>query len=121
MALTAEPCWWSVCVDSQNGAARQLDVAQLVKHYFGLRRCQEGNSQPKDVVLLYLFWEPTNWQDIAECRQHRIELQELAGKVAPSSIQFRWMTYTDLWRDWIAIPPLANHAANLRARYETCI
>ena len=117
----SEPCWWSVCVESWNGAARQLDIAQLVKHYFGLRQFQQKITQSPNLVLLYLFWEPINWQDIAECKQHRKEVEQLAEKVAASSISFRWMTYTQLWREWIAIPQLAEHANNLKARYEICI
>jgi len=117
----SEPCWWSVCLESWNGAAGQLDIAQLVKHYFGLRRLQLATTQPPDLVLLYLFWEPMNWQDIAECKQHRTEVNELAQKVAKSSISFRSMSYTELWRDWTAISPLAEHASNLKARYEICI
>lgn len=117
----AEPCWWSVCKNAWNGDAQHLDIAQLVKHYFGLRQFQQKITQPPNLVLLYLFWEPINWQDIAECKQHRKEVEQLAEKVAASSISFRWMTYTQLWREWIAIPQLAEHANNLKARYEICI
>ena len=121
MAPVSESCWWSVCVESWNGAAGQLDIAQLVKHYFGLRRFQTAAEQPPDLVLLYLFWEPTNWQDIPECKQHRKEVEQFTEKVATSSISFRWMTYTQLWREWMGIPQLAAHASNLKARYEICV
>lgn len=117
----ADPCWWSVCTDSWNGHARQLDIAQLVKHYFGLKRLQQSAARPPELTLLYLFWEPTNWQDIAECRQHRDELEQLAAKVQTCSISFRWQTYSQLWRDWLAIPELEKHARNLQARYEVAI
>lgn len=121
MEPVSERCWWSVCKNSWNGAAQQLDIAQLVKHYFGLRRLQQATTQPPNLVLLYLFWEPTNWQDIAECTQHRNQVKELEEKVATSSISFRWMTYTQLWQEWMAIPQLAEHASNLKARYELSI
>lgn len=125
METVAEPCWWSVCKNAWNGDALHLDTAQLVKHYFGLRqfqkRCQHAAIQPPGLVLLYLFWEPTNWQDIAECTQHRNEVEKLAEQVAGSSIAFRWMTYPALWREWMAIPQLAEHAGNLKTRYEICI
>lgn len=117
METIAEPCWWSVCKNAWNGDARQLDVAQLVKHYFGLRRFAAAND-PLKLTLLYLFWEPINWQDIAECFQHRVEVGNLADQVAMSSIAFRWMTYSSLWQEWMAIPQLREHASNLKARYE---
>jgi len=121
METVAEPCWWSVCKNAWNGDAQHLDTAQLVKHYFGLRRFQTAAKQPPDLVLLYLFWEPTNWQEIAECRQHRSEVEKLAEQVVASSIAFRWMTYPALWQEWMAIPQLAEHAGNLKARYEICV
>jgi hypothetical protein len=120
MEPVSEPCWWSVCKNSWNGNAQHLDIAQLVKHYFGLRRFQMAANHQPDLVLLYLFWEPTNWQDIAECKQHRNEVEKLAEQVAASAISFRWMTYPSLWQEWMANPQLAEHASNLKARYEIC-
>lgn len=119
----SEPCWWSVCKRAWNGDAQQLDVAQLVKHYFGLRRFQKEHSDKPspELVLLYLFWEPTNWQEIAECRRHRSEVEKLAEQVAASSVAFRSMPYHQLWQEWMTIPQLAEHAGNLKARYELCI
>ncbi len=118
MKQIAEQSWWSVCENAWNGTPQLLDVAQLVKHYFGLRRFQKATEQPPDLTLLYLFWEPLNWQEIEECKQHRNQVKELEEKVAASSIGFRWMTYTQLWQDWMAIPKLEEHARNLKARYE---
>ncbi len=121
METVAEQCWWSVCKNTWDGNAQYLDIAQLVKHYFGLRRFQVASKPHPRLALLYLFWEPTNWQEIAECRQHRIELDCLMKQVAASSISFHWMTYPQLWLEWMAIPELAEHAGNLKARYEICI
>jgi len=118
-----ESCWWNVCKNAWNGAPRNLDVAQLVKHYFGLRRFQreDASKHQSKLVLLYLFWEPTNWKEIAECEQHRGEVEALAEQVTDSSISFQWMTYASLWQEWMTNPKLAQHAVKLKARYETCI
>lgn len=113
-----EACWWAVCVDSRQGAPQLLDRAQLVKHYFGLNRLKQAEPGAKELTLLYLFWEPVNWTEIAECRQHRDELAEFASKVADSAIPFRWTTYSQLWGEWMEIPALAEHVSGLRARYE---
>jgi hypothetical protein len=117
----SEPCWWDVYEAARHGTAQHLDVAQLVKHYFGLRRFQAAASEPLKLTLLYLFWEPSNWQDVAECVRHRQEVEALARQVERSSIEFRWMTYPSLWREWVSIPHLARHARNLQARYEVLI
>jgi hypothetical protein len=121
MEPVSEACWWSVCKNAWNGEVRQLDVAQLVKHYFGLRRFQTTANQPPQLTLLYLFWEPSNWEDLAECKRHRDEVKLLGEQVATSSISFQWKTYPDLWQEWAAIPHLESHARNLRVRYETSI
>jgi hypothetical protein len=118
MEGVSEPCWWSVCENSWNGQPQHLDIAQLVKHYFGLRRFHTTTKPSPELTLLYLFWEPSNWQDVAECRQHRSGVERLAAGAAASSIAFRWMTYPQLWREWLTIPQLAEHAKNLQARYE---
>ena len=65
-----------------------------------------------------MFWEPVNWKEIEVCRQHRKELEAFAEKVSGSTISFRWMTYSQLWEEWSAIPALAQHTSNLKARYE---
>ena len=75
----------------------------------------------RQVCAVYLFWEPQNWEDIAECKQHRIEVEDLASKVAGSAVKFRWMSYIELWQLWTAMPRLFEHARTLKERYETAI
>jgi hypothetical protein len=117
LAQDAEPCWWAVYEQAREGAAQHLDRAQLIKHCFGLSayRKQHSNQQ---LSLLYLFWEPLNCEELAECRRHREELEAFAGAVSASCISFRWTTYSQLWEEWSTIPTLAQHAQRLKARYE---
>ena len=116
--------WWAAYTDAKQGAVQHLDRAQLLKHYFGLnqlqrrRQSQQPPAPPQDLVLLYLFWEPVNAPDLAICHQHRTEIQELARQVSDSAVKFRWISYPKLWQEWIAIPALAEHAENLKRRYE---
>ena len=114
----AEPCWWQVYEQSKVAGPGYLDVAQLVKHYFGLRKFQRTSGQKWRLIFLYLFWEPLGWQRIPACRQHRQELEQLARAVLPSAISFKAMTYYQLWEMWANIPELAQHAQNLKERYE---
>ena len=95
---------------------KSIDVSH-VKHYFGLRKYRHSGLAPSKLTLLYIFWEPLNWQEIDECTCHRKEVAAFAKAVSPSEIPFRWMTYNDLWEIWSAEPLLAQHAQNLKARY----
>jgi hypothetical protein len=117
----SETCWWAVCDEARRGGPQLLDRAQLVKHYFGLSRLLQSGAVSKDLTLLYLFWEPLNWPEIPECLQHRKELEDFAGMVAGSSISFKWTTYSQLWDEWVEIAALAEHASNLKSRYEVCL
>jgi hypothetical protein len=120
IASKAEPCWQTAYGSAHHGAPQHLDCAQLIKHHFGLRAY--GNHHPdQQLSLFYVFWEPPNWKEVAECRRHREEVAAFAGAVSPSCIDFRWMTYSQLWEEWSATPALADHASRLKARYEVCI
>lgn len=114
----AEENWWSVYQQSIKDPRQHLDRAQLIKHYLGLRRFQHAGTELGPITLLYIFWEPTNWQDVEICKEHRAEVKAFATQVCGSTVAFRWMTYPQLWNDWLAIPSLAEHASNLKNRYE---
>ena len=113
----AEDCWWRVLEDAPKAGKRNLDAAQLVKHYLGLSRLLH-DGKATSATLLYLFWEPINASALAVRRQHRTEIEELARCVSESDVSFKWVSYSELWQEWIAIPALAGHAGNLKRRYE---
>ena len=117
----AEDCWWQVVETSKRAGGRHLDVAQLVKHYFGISRLlargDETGWKPTQAALVYLFWEPSNATHIEACRQHRDEIESLASQVSGSKVLFRWLSYPELWQEWSQIPALAAHARNLIDRY----
>jgi hypothetical protein len=92
-----------------------LDAAQLIKHTCGLSHVFKG----QEVVLLYLFWEPANYEDFCEFAKHRDELDRFAQLSAGSGIKFAWKSYLDLWNDWANLSPewARVHAASLLERY----
>jgi hypothetical protein len=114
----SDPCWWRVYEEAKKGAEQHLDRAQLVKHYFGLNKFRKDHPEGPEPTLFYIFWEPLNWQDVDECRQHREEVTTFAEAVLSSPIKFCWLTYNDLWEEWDAISDLASHAHDLKARYQ---
>ncbi len=105
-----------------------LDAAQLIKHYMGLRRATELDGKPHfragEVTLLYLFWEPENWHDVAECVRHRQEIATFSDRVGTSEVIFAAMSYSELFACWDAASGpewLPRHLHDLRARYALAI
>lgn len=112
----AEPCWWEVLQRAKRSGKQHLDVAQLVKHYLGIRRWQT-TPECKPVTLLYLFWEPTDWENIDICKEHRKQVAMLAQAVATSTVKLESMSYLELWNQWGAHTDLKSHVSNLKSRY----
>jgi hypothetical protein len=97
---------------------RHLDAAQLIKHYLGLK----SQYRDRPVTLVYLYWVPTNAEEIAPCAIHAAEIQEFAARVLDPKLTFVSLTYSELWRGWSSprqAKRLQQHAAALRTRYET--
>ncbi|MFZ3215916.1 MAG: hypothetical protein WA192_07645 [Candidatus Acidiferrales bacterium] len=92
---------------------RFLDAAQIIKHAFGLFSCYK----PREVRLVYLYWEPRNGETWKECRQHRAEADDLAAKVAQSPVKLIPMSYRELWADWER-QSSSDHVRYLRTRYD---
>jgi len=110
-----EECWAETIDGLKAGPKQYLDAAQLVRHYLGLRNQPEYEG--KKIILLYLFWEPENWEEFEEYRQHRQELAAFQQKVSTSDVTFMWMTYPQLWDQWEAQGLFPNHLREIRRRY----
>lgn len=95
---------------------RYLDAAQLIKHYLGLSHGEPSRS----LTLLYLFWEPRNWQDFDACKQHRAEIHAFGEVVAGDRVRFEACSYGQLWEKWAQKQTpkwLPGHVERLSARY----
>ena len=99
---------------------RWLDAAQLVKHAFGLSYTFPGAS----LVLIYLYWEPTNPQCHPAFMQHRAEIDRFCQCVSGTGPTFLAMSYRQIWRFWEDCSQplwLKTHVRCLRARYEVAL
>lgn len=98
---------------AEPGRYEFLDAAQLVKHALGLLTCYGA----RELLLLYLYWEPRNAAEWPQCRHHRAEVEDLANRVARCSVRLLPMSYRELWEEWTSqgSPP---HQAYLRVRYD---
>ena len=71
-------------------------------------------------VLLYLFWEPTNAEDIPEFEKHRREVEVFSREVEESEIRFVALSYPQLWQNWSKSSGwggMLAHIDELRQRY----
>lgn len=118
LAPECDPIWWSVYDQAKRGKEQHLDRAQLVKHYFGLNKFRKKNPDGPRPKLLYIFWEPLDWKNVPECSHHHEEIKAFADSLSNSQIQFRSMSYNDLWEEWSAVPELMEHAQHLKKRYQ---
>jgi hypothetical protein len=110
-----EEAWWEVLDQARQMPPCHLDVAQLIKHYLGLRKQYPDGRQ---VYLLYLFWKPLNAASIPEYSKHVEDIERFQNAVAESgSVQFVAMDYLHLWELWSQDVNLAEHANLLKRRY----
>ncbi len=96
-----------------------LDVSQLIKHALGLSYTYAGKQQGSP-ALLYLFWEPTNWNNFDEFKRHRDEIERFSVAMSDDALRFEALSYFELWEDWQRNPSpdwLSQHVKNLLARY----
>jgi hypothetical protein len=98
---------------------RLLDAYQLVKHFLGLTFTYRG----RPLILVYLYWEPSNADDQPVFARHRAEVERFGDLVSgDEACAFAAISYTEHWRelDQVAEKPLwlDAHLAELRRRYE---
>ncbi|MDQ3672722.1 MAG: hypothetical protein M3364_09860 [Actinomycetota bacterium] len=101
-----------------------LDARQLVRHYLGMRSqvSAGGGHEGKRAKLIYLYWEPTDGDELEVVRAHRAEVDRLVAILHDPS--FATLTYAELLKAWRArgAPEwLDDHVAQLEARYVTTI
>ena len=109
-----EACWY--LIDRIKEQPKQhLDAAQLIKHYIGLRNLPLARD--KEIVLLYLFWEPENWKDFEVFHRHRGEISDFASYFDELSVKFIYQSYPELWDEWEQHYENTTHVRELRERY----
>lgn len=115
----AEDKWLNLITYLRNSSPRYFDVAQIIKHYLGLRKAEEYTN--RNITLMYLFWEPENTAKFDIFKKHRDELFDFADAVGGSSIKFVYKSYPELWLEWERKRIYKEHIINLHKRYSTGI
>jgi len=93
-------------IQSRHVEFSRLDAQQLLKHILGL-----ANEHSEGFTLLYLWYD---WPS-PEATEHRAEIERFAQAVG-GEIEFRAMTYQDLFRE-ITNTTSGGYLAYLAARY----
>lgn len=114
--------WLQALDEARSGeyAPSYLDVDQLLKHALGLSK----QHLERERHLFYVYWEPTNGDELEEIGTHRDELQALRERVGDGSPRLHALTYAELWQQWEKVPGapwLDSALAELRARYEIAV
>jgi hypothetical protein len=111
----AEDKWWSLLEEMRKIEPLNLDTAQLIKHYLGL--INQPDYRNLKIILLYLFWEPGNWNEFDVFKRHREEINMFNERVKDTSVKFVAQSYPELWKEWESEKGLADHLRYLRERY----
>jgi hypothetical protein len=97
---------------------QHLDAAQLVRDYLGIR----GALAPTldRLTLLYLYWEPSDADQVPAFVEHRAEVNAFAEAVSGSAVRFVATSYPSLWSEWQRAeswPDAQEHVRLLTERY----
>lgn len=109
-----EEQWWQLLESSKSWRPSHFDVAQIIKHYLGLRNKYRDGRQ---IHLVYIYWQPLNASGFQEYEMHQKEIELTASFLDGSEVDFVAMNYHQLWDSWAKDPMLEIHAGNLKQRY----
>ena len=103
-------------INANFGAFAPVGVAQLVKHYLGIK----NTIGDRPAILVYLFWEPSDRDKYPVFAHHRQQVDRLCGLLLGTSVKFIAKSYQQLWQEMARAPApwVAEHVAELRRRYD---
>ena len=93
-----------------------LDAPQLLKHFLAAKRVAVDSSS--HVVLLCVWWEPSNAAEHPVFAGHAAAARDLAAGLDEPDVDLLPLSYPQLWDHWRTREPwLAEHVACLERRY----
>ena len=122
MARLLKDGWADVFSESLEGewTPSHLGLEQLIKHALAINSRQTTAERH----LVYVYWEPTNADEVAAVGRHRKQVAELKMKVGDASPHLHVLTYDGLFAEWSSLGRptwAAEHVDELQARYELAI
>jgi len=99
-----------------------LDVAQLIKHGIGIIHKAQSkynfmlNALITQPVLVYIYWQPSNWYNFEIFRKHADEIEEFRKLVQPF-LTFISLSYLDFWKAYENDRLFGAHIEKVKERY----
>ena len=93
-----------------------LDVAQLIKHLFGIMNIQNNLKK----TLVYIYWRPLDYEKFDNYIQHEEELIEFKSKMLKYKylVEFQSISYSDFWNQIVKDNSwLENDFEKVKERY----
>ncbi len=108
--------FWTDMIDEYQGKDLNLDVAQLMKHSFGLINNQRDKNQKK--ILVYIYWLPINYREIDNYRKHEAELIDFENRMkVQNDIRFHSMSYPEFWKEYENDFFIGDNVKKVKERY----
>ena len=93
-----------------------MDMAQLIKHYLGLRHRYYNSG--KKIRLVYLYWRPVNSEKFEEYQRLKEDLHNFQSAIQNAQgVEFMALDYLELWESWEKQNTMGEHAGLLKKRY----
>ena len=98
-----------------------VDAPQLLKHFLAAKRAAQEHAC--QVILLCVWWEPTNAERWPVFERHRLRAGDLARRLGDPDVELLAMPYPELLQHWerIGDAALCEHVAALRSRYDVAL
>ena len=91
-----------------------LDVAQLIKHSIGL--INQGRRMKLEPILVYIYWQPNNWQNFDVYHKHLEEINEFKERIE-RHISFIPISYLEFWERYGNDKTFGKHIGKVMGRY----
>jgi hypothetical protein len=112
--------FWFDLINHYKNRELYLDVAQLIKHSIGLINYNRLESVDRSisVILVYIYWQPINFEDFDECLKHRKELEDFRLMISNQvDVRFVSLSYDEFWDMYTDFPFFSEHFNRMKKRY----
>ncbi len=112
--------FWFTLIDHYVDSELYLDVAQLIKHSIGLinYKMQSSKNAAKKVILIYIYWTPSNYDKFPVYIEHSKELIKFTDTLTKQTdLEFKSMSYKQFWDTYCDSSIFSEHFDNLEKRY----
>jgi hypothetical protein len=109
--------FWFKLIKDYSDFHSYLDVAQLIKHSIGLINYKRNNPE-KNIVLVYLYWIPDNYESFKNFVEHKNDLIDFENMMKKNGdLNFISTSYNEFWKSYDH-PIFKEHFDKMKKRYK---